>query len=84
VPTVETAHSQQQREQILSTHRRHGRRCAGCGQSWPCAEVASVQPRRRPAWLRVAALAAAVFLLVAALVGLVVGLGAILVAGASS
>jgi hypothetical protein len=46
--------------------------------------VASVQPRRRPAWLRVAALAAAVFLLVAALVGLVVGLGAILVAGASS
>lgn len=30
------AHDQQWREQTLSTHVRHGRYCAACGQSWQC------------------------------------------------
>lgn len=27
-------------ENIRAAHRRNGRVCAGCGQSWPCTEIA--------------------------------------------
>lgn len=77
---METAHSQQQREQILSVHRRHRGRCAGCGQSWPCTERSSVEPPDTPVWRRIAGWVA----LATVVVGLAVAVGLAFVAGSQS
>lgn len=37
---MRSAHDQQRIEHIRGTHLRHGRVCAGCGQSWPCTLIA--------------------------------------------
>jgi hypothetical protein len=37
---VETAHDQQRRAEIVSSHRRDRRVCSSCGQTWPCTSIA--------------------------------------------
>lgn len=37
---MRSEHDQMRAEQIRATHRRSRSVCAGCGQSWPCTEIA--------------------------------------------
>lgn len=34
-----TAHDETRRDQVFALHRRCGRVCSACGQSWPCTEI---------------------------------------------
>ena len=47
---VRSVHDQMRAEKIRSTHRRHGRVCAGCGQSWPCSLIAWAGDAPLSAW----------------------------------
>jgi hypothetical protein len=48
--TVRSAHDERRAEEIRATHRRNRKVCAGCGQSWPCTEIAWADDAPLSAW----------------------------------